>query len=175
MTTDEQRDAMLARLCPTLFTQPDAAVLYVGAKPGRMDYADRFRAAGARLCVVEAHEPNADAVRRECPWVSMVIHGDIRGAEVPRVHWVFWWHGPEHIPAFDLPHTLRRIESLAELGVVLGSPWGDVPQGEVDGNPFEKHVAAIEKGALEALGYTCEYAGERGVCGSSVVAVKVTA
>ncbi len=174
MSCDEERDAALLRLCPDLFAGNGEQVLYVGASPARCDYIERLHAAGCAVYALEVWSDNLVSVSRKYPWLDGRFQRDVRSGSPFNVDWVFWWHGPEHVAAGELPATLALLESSARKGVVLGAPWGDVRQGEVDGNPHEAHLTPIERGFLEALGYVCEYHGRHGECGSSVVAVKRT-
>ena len=157
------RDASLARLVADLGR--GGPTLYVGAKPGRAHYLDRFE----RPLIVEASAPNVRALRE---LGLSVVQGDVRTFTPDRrFKTTFWWHGPEHVAPGELAHALALIESYTEELVVLGCPWGDYPQGAVGGNEYEVHRQAIEPTTLEALGYCCDVTGAKGV-GSNITAVK---
>jgi hypothetical protein len=168
-----QVQLQLHKVAPELFAGPAADVLYVGARPNGCAYMQPLADAGHRITLLEAWPANA-AHYRDDPRVANVIEGDVRTAPLPGqgFDYVFWWHGPEHIPAAELPTTLARLESAARKGVILGCPWGVYPQGEYGGNPYEPHVNTIYPEQLQDLGYETFTAGERDKASGNLMAWK---
>lgn len=154
MTDQAQTEAI--REIPELWEAP-GTVLYVGARPGRMNGLQELRLFGHRVTLLEAFEPNCEAFRKMPELVERVVHGDVRDAaklELGRFDIVFWFHGPEHVHRHELAGVLRALEGMADRVVVLGSPWGEWPQGEAYGNPYEVHVSALEAADYARLGYS---------------------
>ena len=86
---------------------------------------------------------------------------------------MFWWHGPEHVDVSILPNTIAKLESFANIAVVLGCPWGDYEQGDIEGNCYEKHVSSLDYPFFENLGYNVECLGEINTPGSNITCVKI--
>lgn len=64
---------------------------------------------------------------------------------------ILWWHGPEHVEKIKAESTILRL--LPRCGqLIVGTPWGDHPQGEVAGNPYERHASTWEPDDYRALG-----------------------
>lgn len=85
---------------------------------------------------------------------------------------VFWWHGPEHLPADDVPKTMDRLEALAEKMIIIGCPWGYTQWGAIEGNPHEVHRSHWDYPLFEARGYETECLGKINVPKSNITAVK---
>ena len=169
----ENRASHLADLAPKLFKCK--SVLYVGARIDRSDFLSNFKNSGSKITVLEIHKPNVNYFKI-IPWLFEVIEGDVtKFKSKTKYDVVFWWHGPEHIEKSKLPETLKNLESMAKKTVVLGCPWGNVPQGgnlEKE-NPYEKHVSYFDVGEFEKFGYKADYSGLKNNPGSNIIAVKI--
>jgi len=170
-----RRFPQLQKNVPELFESP-GSVLYVGANKNRHHYMYELFSAGNEITVLEIWQPYIDEIAHK-EMIHHIIQGDIREVDILQLghrmfDYVFWWHGPEHIPESDLPETLMQIERITKKTVVLGSPWGRYPQGEVRGNPFEAHVAEIRPKILQELGYKTLTLGIEDVIDSNILAWK---
>lgn len=59
----------------------------------------------------------------------------------------------EHLPKTEGPEFLARLESLARRLVIISTPNGFVPQGPVDGNPYQEHLSGWLPHELRQRGY----------------------
>jgi hypothetical protein len=152
------RGESLLRAAPELFDGSiGGPTLYIGANTRRADFLDQLP---GPVRVLEVWEANVALLRAQG---VDVFHGDVRTWIAPmRFNVTFWWHGPEHIDAAELPDVLRRIEAWTDRIVVLGCPWGEYVQDAVGGNPHEVHRQAIQPVTLAALGYDCDVTGREG-------------
>lgn len=172
--SDIDRTASLWRLYPEIFTE-NRTVLYIGAREDRFDYSDMFNHFKIEITILEAWEKNCEVLTKKG---LNVICGDVRNIEnIPGItgnKWdlVFWWHGPEHVEADEVQETIIKLMKLRSNVVVLGCPWGVFEQGELGGNPYERHVSAIYPEMLEYCGYTVEALGKPDTIGSGLVAVE---
>lgn len=167
------RLAQLRAFVPGLFRP--GTLLYVGASPARSQFLPELLAARRQVTILEIWPAYADhfRVRRDLA----VVCGDVRDVEgLGLPHGVydaaFWWHGPEHVPRADLERAVAGLEARARL-VVIGAPWGRSPQGPVDGNDHQRHVATLWPGDFTALGYRVStYGRPGGGSRSNILAVK---
>jgi len=121
-----------------------------------------LREAGHHLTLLEIWSENL-AYYRGSDRFDRVVQGDVRalpGGLRKRYDFAIWWHGPEHVKADEWAWALANLEGLADL-VVVGCPWGIHPQGELFGNPHERHVSTLYEADLEALGYVVVSTGQR--------------
>lgn len=165
------RQQQLLKAVPTILRHK--TLLYVGASQRRQHLLPLFVKNGYHITILEAWHRNAVYVAKHVAGVNAVICGDVRNAERmlrDRFDVTMWWHGPEHIPAQDLPPTLAALEALAKKLVVLASPWGRYDQDAVDGNPYERHLSSIYPDTLEELGYKTSTLGSIDVRGSNLLA-----
>jgi len=141
-------------------------VLYVGAKvvpTGRVPTMLReLRRRASSVVCLEASQENCEELR-EKTWFDKVIHADISAAIGSRhlgcYDTVVWWHGPEHV-AFDLAVLNLSRLSCAFERVWIGCPWGQYPQGIVDGNPWEEHKTYLLPDDFTRLGYRVATCGK---------------
>jgi len=149
----EQEREYLHLMLPELFQPCD--LLYIGASFRRLCYYDELISTGARITLLEADSINFAVLRA---WDKPVILGDVRACPIifhdRQFDIAFWWHGPEHVPAAQLPLTLRAIESITKGVVVTCGPFGSFPQGDIDGNQYERHVATLAEQSFDGTGYT---------------------
>ena len=176
--SDAQRKEALQELIPHLFDEVwvdnrKANLLYVGARESRIDYGSELRDAGYQITIVEIHPPNVNALKQTVTW-AQIVEGDVRSPpfENDSFDVIFWWHGPEHIEVDELEDALDELEKIATHAVVLGCPWSTYCQGDLEGNPHERHVAHLEGPELRDLGYRICQTGKRGEPGSNIAAVK---
>lgn len=168
----EKRAEHLTRLAPKLFQAK--SVLYVGARVDRVDFLADFLNTGSKITLLEIHKPNVDYFKT-IPGIAEIIEGDVTKFESEKkFDAVFWWHGPEHIEKVKLAETLAKLESMTKKTIVLGCPWGDVPQGKelVAQNPHEEHRNFFNLGDFEKFGYQVGYSGIQNTSGSNIIAIK---
>ena len=128
---------------------------------------------GYKISILEIYKPNVQYFKND-PRFTEVIEGDVTKFNSKKKYdIVFWWHGPEHIEEEKIKNTLKKLELIAKHFVVLGCPWGDVPQSlGLEKNPDEKHVSFIKTGYFESLKYKTAYSGLENAMGSNIIAVK---
>lgn len=82
------------------------------------------------------------------------------------VDWTLWIDGPEHLTREDALVEVARLRRLSRLGLVVGTPLGEAPQGAWEGNEAETHRSTWTEADWEALGADVIWtmAGE-GACG----------
>uniref|UniRef100_A0A6M3KE15 Putative methyltransferase n=1 Tax=viral metagenome TaxID=1070528 RepID=A0A6M3KE15_9ZZZZ len=59
----------------------------------------------------------------------------------------------EHIPKGDGLQLLKDVEALSPRRIVMWIPLGNCPQGALNGNPHEVHLATWEEQELRNLGF----------------------
>ena len=154
----------LRRLVPALFEAQ--RILYVGANRHIVPtLVPELKEAGVSAQLLEIHEPNADYYRQEQPdMFEAVITGDVRKVDAlafPVLDAVVWWHGPEHLKANEWRPVLEKLEQRAPL-VVVGCPWGEMPNPAQGGNEHEAHQTAVYPADLEGVGYEVQTVAVRG-------------
>lgn len=171
----ERRKKQFLASCPLAFLPGE--VLYVGAKPERMEMLDLFIEAGSAVDILEIWSPNVEALVR---WnekegrVRAIMKGDVRTADlVGKYDVAVWYHGPEHVEREALPFCLSNLEMMARRVVVLGMPWGIYRQGPAGGNVFEAHRTSLYPEDLRRFGYLTDTIGEKDRTGSNLLAWKV--
>jgi hypothetical protein len=108
------------------------------------------------VTAVEIWEPQIAAYPFQHP--NLQIHlGDIRNFPMygERTDTLVWLHGPEHL---DRPEGDELIAKLKEYfaAVILETPVGIYPQGEIDGNPFQVHRSGWWSQDFRDLGFLSE-------------------
>jgi len=170
-----ERTAQFNRCLPDIFLA-GRELLYVGAKPSRMQMFDPFIDRGYRATILEGWGRNVIELldwNEAGKFGHVVLQGDVRQLNLARSHdVVMWWHGPEHVGLGELSETLRRIEAAARKFVILASPWGRYVQGITDGNPLEVHRSAIYPETLRSFGYETDAIGVKDRKGSNLLAWK---
>lgn len=181
MNTDyEDRLDMIDDNIPTLLCSyhQGESVLYVGAKPNRMDYIPELFDAFYDITVLEVDPKNASELleMEDAYLIDHVLIGDVREVDMllpdAKYDVVFTWHVIEHLPGQVVPDVLAKLESITKKYVVIGTPWGYVPQGTVDGNVNERHLSYWEPEDFRRLGYQAVAIGEPDVMGSCILAWK---
>ncbi len=163
------RTESLYRLAPDLYKYD--SVLYIGARPDRYDYMDVFARLQYKVTVIEPFAENYLWLRT-LPWIDEVIRMEVQEL----IFWeekydvVFWWHGPEHVEEDELHGIVKELEKTANKMVVMGCPWGKVPQGAIFHNPYEKHLWDVTPEHFD--GYDVECLGMVNKSGSNITAVK---
>ena len=137
--------------------------MYIGASPARSQFVKELANCGYEMTLIEAWYPNISHYMNDKRFAQF-LHCDVREIDKYsqlREHDVmFWWHGPEHLEDYEIPETLKKLEALTTGLIVLGAPWGDYPQDEVDGNKFEIHKTMMRPELLEVLGYNVDTIGK---------------
>ena len=170
---EKPRYDQLDRALPDLWKEN--TILYIGAHEGRIQFGDIIRENNLDIDILEIWKPNVDYLRKTVTWFNDVIEGDVRNIDKvlsKKYDIIFWWHGPEHIKKTELFMTIQKLENYANKYVVLGCPWGDYPQGEEYGNPYEVHTAAFYEEDFQAYGYKTSCVGIMDVPGSNLMAWK---
>jgi hypothetical protein len=170
------REGQLTRCVPEYLSY--RSVLYIGARPSRMQIIDLFHDAGYVIDILEIFRPNVMrllAMNQEIKWFRRIVEGDVRAArrimdEIYDV--VFWWHGPEHVAKGELAKVTAELELMARALVIMGCPHGDVKQGVSYGNVHEIHRAALFAADFEALGYQTDVRGVANKGGSNILSWK---
>jgi hypothetical protein len=144
-------------------------MLYIGANPRRFELMDLFWAEAPQMFVdvLEAWAKNVDGLNRlnaKYKIFNNILHGDVRevpnffinnfaGESLDMYDVVMFWHGPEHLEIDEIPSVLHGLEFLAKKYVILGCPWGNFPQKDVGGNPFEEHKSVLYPADFAEYGY----------------------
>ena len=154
------RLAQLRAFVPEAFTA--GTLLYIGACPQRPpECLAALEAAGRKATILEIWPENVKHFRKQG---YEVIEGDIcRVAELGLEYYdmAAWFHGPEHIEQQKMAPALEALEEHAGL-VVIAVPWGEYPQEEAYGNPYNKHRSAFEPEDFIRLGYRVSTIGRSG-------------
>lgn len=76
----------------------------------------------------------------------------------------------EHLPEQAGLEIIKKAEKWAKKKVIISTPNGYFPMGEVDGNIFQKHLSGWSVSKLEQLGFKCH-----GVSGAKFLYLKENA
>ena len=114
-----------------------ASVLDVGACDGKWSQLLRTSGYEGRLDACEAFKPNAAKILE---LYNDVFVGDIRRYEYDIGYDVIIFGDViEHMDAEAAKDVLRYAADRAQLDVIVGVPFL-YPQGEIYGNPYERHI-----------------------------------
>lgn len=155
-------------------------LLYIGASPSRFELIDEFYYSSYEIDVLEIFEPNVESLRilnRRWKIFNKIMLGDVRKVEEILQHRydvIVFWHGPEHLHLHEVAPTMLKLESFAKKLLICGLPWGEYPQGPVDGNAHEKHVSSLFPNDFKKLGFTTSTLRRHPGRGSNLLAWKVT-
>jgi hypothetical protein len=148
-----------------VFDGPILSVLYVGANVRAFAFLDLLRDAGCSIDIVEAWKENVDALKPILRENENIVCADIRKIDLVssfagrHFDLAIWWHGPEHVESPEVRPVLEKLTKSAKH-VLIGCPWGDYPQGDVDGNPFEQHRCPLNPKYFERKGFKVATLGE---------------
>jgi hypothetical protein len=176
VSNEQERLEQLKSKVPLLF-RTSGSVLYIGANKYRCQLCDALYSAGHQLTLLEAWEENIEHYKTDRRF-RKVIWGFTEqvaktGTHYEQFEWIIWWHGPEHILADELKPTLTGLEKRATLGIILGCPYGQNPQGAVDGNIYEIHHSTWYPEDFQQLGYQTATQGPIDVPNSHILAWKL--
>lgn len=160
---------------PLPFTKP-GSLLYVGARVDACAWLDELEQAGNQITLCEIWGPNAEGFvgRLFDVWnVDVVKVGELIQLYQAHFDYIWWWHGPEHLNLERLERFLPELESYAHRLIALACPWGDYPQGEHEGNPYERHLASLHPEFFTERGYQVHLDGAPDQAGSEIAAWKV--
>lgn len=165
------RERQLLRAMPDILNY--RTIFYIGISQVREEMFNLFVKKNYETTIMEAWQPNVEALRPRFP---KIIQGDIRDLNalklLPRFDIVMWWHGPEHVEERELPEILTWLHAKAKRYVIVACPWGVYKQGEVKGNPYEKHLSFLYPEFFQNLNWKTSVIGERDVRGSNLIAWK---
>jgi len=177
----EERERYVRKYIPELFTNKYKSVLYVGANQKRQHFLDSFENANYdRIVIIEIFPDNVKFLKEKLndSKIHRVIEGDITKIEeydLSKFDIVFFWHGIGHLHKKHIKSTLKKLESIANHIIILGTPYGKyiLKEGEKGyGNPFEQVLTIIYPNVLEELGYKTETLGKQDERGSNITAWK---
>jgi len=154
--------ALLRAMVPDLFERP-GSLLYVGACHRRCHCSKELLDAGNVLTALEVWEPFIEQLKAHRVLASRfksIVLGDVTKLD------------EEHISAHQLGPTLKKMEAVATRTIVLASPWGRFPEGEVHGNPHNAHRWYVYPEHLMAYGYQVAALGPMNRPGGQVLAWK---
>jgi hypothetical protein len=138
---------------------PIDSMLYVGHRGDTSPWwRTTFRdvLGGPELAVIDIQAGN---LQTAAPFVSRLIHGDIRAcADARRFDLIFWDEGPEHVPREDALLTLSGLAPFCR--VLISCPWGYQPQGSGPTDP-EFHHWGPEPEDFAAIGMSSRCFGVR--------------
>jgi hypothetical protein len=173
----QERLDIIKGYVPDLFVKSTPKrILYIGAKEGRWDYVPELYEAGHRITVLEVFKKNYDAICNH-RYFELVVLGDVRYISYMNL-WkeqfdvIFWWHGPEHLRYQEAEEVILDLEEMATQSVILGTPWGDVPQGKVGQNVYEAHLSTWGEHNFTELGYQVTPHHIKDMMGSCLIAYK---
>lgn len=151
-----------------------ARVLDVGAGFGRWGYLLRChmgegesltvrREQNLRIEAIEAFETNVTPIY-DCIYDHTHV-GDVCDVlpTLSKYDVVIAGHVLEHVDKETGRELLREIVAHSVLAAVICLPFGDWPQGEVYGNPYEVHRATWEASDFASYGSYCRRYGRQGV------------
>jgi len=130
----------------------------VGANPKAFAFWEKLK--GCVVRIIEIWKPNCEALKAIMGVDAAIDLADIRTVDITE-HYdlAVWWHGPEHVESNEVRPCLEKLEACADH-VLIGCPWGDYPQGPIDGNPHEEHRNPLNPRYFEKKGYTVVTDGE---------------
>lgn len=179
-TLEATRERQFVERIPDVLRIQNGTLLYVGGKPARLQMVSLFHRHGFAIDVLEAWRPNVDSLtawNSEEKILRRIFRGNIRDtSSLPdeKYNVVMFWHGPEHVPAEDLAFVLLNMEAMATDFSICACPWGKYAQGEVNGNPFERHVSHLYELDFGGFGYMTHAIGKKDKKGSNLLAWKRT-
>ena len=141
--------------------QHSTTILYVGASPLRFDLKEPLT--GHKIVLLERFYKNCQYFRHDKS-LEWIVYGDVKDIwdyQIPiPIDVCIWWHGPEHVRSGEFADTIMNLEIITKSLVVLASPWGNCPQGDMYGNPFERHLSTLYPRDYERLDYQVATCGE---------------
>lgn len=114
-----------------------------------------FEKLGKTFTILEVYPDNCKLMRQNNFNVIEMNVLDIKTLD-KNFDAIIWLHGPEHIEWKDFLNVRKDIEDKANHIVVYQAPIGFYPQGEIYGNPYEKHLTTLGAEMFKPLGYFTE-------------------
>lgn len=117
-----------------------------------------------RLVGVDAFDPYLECAKRTGAYDSLLkldIAKELLPFSPKEFDVVFCLEVIEHLQRKDALILLTDMEAIGKR-VIITSPSGYFHQGEIDGNPFQKHNCIIPPSFLKSLGYHV-----KGICSES--------
>lgn len=160
---------------PQLFSNP-GTLLYIGARSDAHSWLDELSLSDNLITVLEIWPANIIGLIGH-PAIVDLVQGDVRFASEifneAKFDYIFYWHGPEHLPLQQIEPTLLMLESMCNRLVALACPYGLYPQGEHLGNTYETHQSTLYPEYFLSLGYEVKTDGKPDEIGSEIVAWKI--
>lgn len=137
-------------------------LLYIGAKPDRIEMVDLFLAHRFTIDILEVWRPNIEALRKANEQQRIfrtIFEGDVRRLmsysffPIDIYDVTMFWHGLEHLKKEEIHATVKGIERITKFLVIFGCPIGKYEQDEVEGNVHEKHLSFLEPKDFHRMGY----------------------
>ena len=120
--------------------------------PAIMNYAKENK---KKWYVLEVYRPNADELIKNKISTYCMDVMDIDKID-KNFDAIIWLHGPEHITWDQFLEIKDKIEKKSNYLTLYQAPIGVYPQGELGGNPYEKHVTTLYPAMFLELGYNTE-------------------
>jgi len=159
-------------------------LLYVGARPERMDHIDLFT--NFDITILEifpfnvktlqeaklSKKASSNAIRNMLAAKSVrIVEGNVIDFKMDKKFDVsMWWHGPEHVSPENLELAITNLENHTLKTVILGCPWGLYADHHWE-NPYESHISHNQPEFFDGLGYDVEVQGKEGP-GSNLLSIK---
>ena len=158
---------------PELFSQP-GNLLYIGARIDAHSWLEELYFAHNKITVLEVWPFNIKSLEDDY-MITKLVEGDVRNvADIfpdTKFDYIFWWHGPEHLPQEQIEPLLHILESKCKM-IALACPYGVYVQGAHAGNPYEVHSSTLYPEFFDRLGYLVTTDGLPNEVGSEIVAWK---
>lgn len=135
------------------------SVLNIGFRKGsREQIKDALAEIGCSFSIVEVFEPFYKKIK-SVQGVKDLFNINVKDIKKLGLVWdgIIWLHGPEHLAWEDFLSVRKEIEDCCNKIVIYQAPIGHCPQGELEGNPYEKHLSTLTPDMFNELGYQTKY------------------
>ena len=105
--------------------------------------------------VMDVWKPNLDNLEY-WEYLGDKILGNINNIDkliTKQYNIILFWHGIEHLEKNEFSILQSKLDLLSGTILIMGCPYGEFKQGEVDGNPYEEHKTHWQPEELESFGY----------------------
>lgn len=141
-------------LMPRIVAELPGSVLDIGAGEGTYayllaEYAEQIE--GSTLTAIEIHKPYVEKYALKDLYDKVIVANAVT-RKFPRAHVVILGDIIEHLDHDDAVKVWNKARAAARRAVFASIPLGDHPQGEVQGNPHERHRTTWTDATVHALG-----------------------